>query len=60
MTVSSSRLSKYFDYYHEWRSHWSLRMHAPDGRVEHSTKPYKVVEFPAVHGLHHDYLPRAA
>ena len=32
-------LSKYLGYYHEWRLHRSLGIDAPDGRVEHSTKP---------------------
>ncbi len=53
-------LSKYIRYYHEWRLHRSLGMDAPDGRIERWSKPNQVVEFSAVHGLHHYYLPRAA
>ena len=53
-------LANYFGYYHEWRVHRSLDMDTPDYRVQKSTKPNNVVEFPAVRGLHHYYLPRAA
>lgn len=53
-------LLQYFTYYHEWRVHRSLEMDAPDHRVEQLANPNNVVEFPAVRGLHHYYLPRAA
>ena len=53
-------LLQYFTYYHEWRVHRSLEMDAPDRRVEQLANPNNVVEFPAVRGLHHYYLPRAA
>jgi len=33
---------------------------APDGRPVRAAESCKVVELPAVHGLHHVYLPRAA
>ena len=32
----------------------------PDGRPVRAPEPSNVVEFPAVHGLHHVYLPKAA
>jgi transposase InsO family protein len=54
------RLSRYLAYYHEWRPHRSLDMDAPDGRSVQSAKPGQVIEFPAVHGLHHYYLPQVA
>jgi transposase InsO family protein len=53
-------LRLYVKYYHEWRLHRSLRMDAPDCRAERSALPGNVVSFPAVRGLHHYYLPRAA
>jgi hypothetical protein len=33
---------------------------APDGRPLRAAEPCDVVEFPAVHGLYHVYLPKAA
>jgi hypothetical protein len=33
---------------------------APDGRPVRSAEPKHVIEFPAVQGLHHYYLPKAA
>ena len=53
-------LSRYIDYYHHWRTHRSLDMDAPNGRSFHSVGSGNVIEFPAVHGLHHYYLPKAA
>jgi len=53
-------LSSYLDYYHPWRTHQSLQRDAPDGRPICSAKPGEVIERPAVHGLHHYYLPAAA
>ncbi len=53
-------LSRYTDYYHHWRTHRSLDMDAPDGRSFYSVESSNVIEFPAVHGLHHYYLPKAA
>jgi class 3 adenylate cyclase len=32
----------------------------PDGRPVRSAEPKHVIEFPAVQGLHHYYLPKAA
>ena len=53
-------MSSYLDYYHPWRTHQSLDRDAPKGRPERAAEPSNAVEFPAVHGLHHVYLPRAA
>jgi len=53
-------LSCYLDYYHPWRTHRSLDRDAPDGRPIRVAEPCNVLEFPAVHGLHHVYLPKAA
>ena len=53
-------MSSYLDYYHPWRTHQFLDSDAPDGRLVLAAEPYDVVEFPAVDGLHHVYLPKAA
>jgi len=53
-------LSSYLDYYHPWRTHRSLDRDAPDGRPVRISEPCNVLEFPAVNGLHHFYLPKAA
>jgi hypothetical protein len=53
-------LRGYFAYYHQWRPHRSLEMDSPDGRSVHSPKLGEIIEFPAVHGLHHYYLRKAA
>ncbi|MGH1482860.1 MAG: integrase core domain-containing protein [Geminicoccales bacterium] len=53
-------LRGYFVYYHAWRPHRSLRMDAPDGRAICRPEQGKIIEFPAVRGLHHDYLREAA
>ena len=53
-------LSSYLDYYHPCRTHQSLNNDAPDGRSVRASQPWNVVEFPAVNGLHHVYLPKAA
>jgi len=37
-----------------------FRIEPGGGRPVRATKPCNVVEFPAVHGLHHFYLPKAA
>jgi len=52
-------MSSYLDYYHLWRTHQSLDRDAPDGRPAGAAEPCNVVECPAVHGLHHVYLPKA-
>jgi transposase InsO family protein len=53
-------LRSYFAYYHQWRPHRSLEMDSPDGRSIHSPELGEIIEFPAVHGLHHYYLRKAA
>jgi hypothetical protein len=53
-------MSSFLDYYRLWRTHQSLGRDAPEGRPVRATEPCNVVEFPAVHGLHHFYLPKAA
>ena len=53
-------LRGYFAYYHQWRPHRSLEMDSPDGRSVHSPELGEIIEFPAVHGLHHYYLRCAA
>ncbi len=53
-------LRGYFAYYHQWRPHRSLEMDSPDGRSVHSPEMGEIIEFPAVHGLHHYYLRKAA
>jgi transposase InsO family protein len=53
-------LRGYFAYYHRWRPHRSLEMDSPDGRSIHSPELGEIIEFPAVHGLHHTYLRKAA
>ena len=53
-------LSAYLDYYHPWRTHRSLAGDAPNHRPVRPAKPAQVAAFPAVHGLHHYYLPKVA
>ena len=53
-------LASYVGYYNEWRVHRSLDMDAPRQRVKKRSNPSNVVELPAVDGLHHYYIPRAA
>ncbi len=53
-------LRSYFAYYHQWRPHRSLEMDSPDGRPVHSPELGGIIEFPAVHGLHHHCLRKAA
>ncbi|MGB5201696.1 MAG: integrase core domain-containing protein [Sedimenticolaceae bacterium] len=53
-------LSSYLDYHHLWQTHQSLNGDAPHGRPLRAAEPSDVVEFPAVQGLHHVYLPTPA
>jgi hypothetical protein len=53
-------LSAYLNYYHPWRTHRSLAGDAPDHRPVRPAKSAQVVDFPAVHELHHYYLPKVA
>ena len=53
-------LSSYLVYYRPWRTHRSLDRVAPDGRPVRSAESGQVMEFPAVRGPHHYFLPQAA
>jgi putative transposase len=53
-------LSDYLDYYPTWRTHQSFAGDTPDRRRARLVRPTQVAEFPALHGLHHYYLPNAA
>jgi len=53
-------MSSYLDYYHPWRTHQPLNGDAPHRRPLRAAEPCDVVELPAVHGLHHVYLPKQA
>ena len=46
-------LTRYFDYYHRWRTHLSLGMDSPESRLVQAQALGKVVEFPEVGGFHH-------
>ena len=50
----------YLNYYHDWRTHLSLSMDAPNPRVAHPPDRGRVVAFPEVGGLHHHYERLAA
>lgn len=53
-------LKTYVAYYNRWRTHQSLKGDAPDTRPVRPASPARIAEIPAVHGLHHYYLPEAA
>jgi transposase InsO family protein len=53
-------LTRYFDYYHRWRTHLSLEMDTPESRLVQRPAFGKVVQFPEVDGLHHHYERLAA
>jgi transposase InsO family protein len=53
-------LETYSAYYNQWRTHRSLEGDAPDLRPVRRAGTKEIAEFPAVHGLHHYYLPKAA
>jgi len=53
-------LTRYFNYYHCWRTHLSLGMDSPESRSVQSPELGKVVQFPEVGGLHHHYERVAA
>jgi transposase InsO family protein len=48
-------VARYLDYYHDWRTHLSLSMDAPNLRVVHPPEQGRVVQFPDIGGLHHHY-----
>jgi hypothetical protein len=53
-------LANYFQYYHRWRTHFSLAMDSPDTRPVQPPGQGAVVAFPDVGGLHHHYERMAA
>jgi putative transposase len=53
-------LTPYFAYHHEWRTHLSLGKDAPEPRRIQPPQEGRVIEIPAVGGLHHHYERRAA
>ena len=53
-------IGRYLDYYHDWRTHLSLSMDAPNPRVVHPPARGRVVAFPELGGLHHHYERLAA
>jgi putative transposase len=53
-------VARYLDYYHDWRTHLSLSMDAPNPRVVHPPEQGRVVQFPDIGGLHHHYERLAA
>lgn len=48
-------LTRYFAYYHEWRTHLSLAMDCPEPRPIQRAEPGKVIVVPELGGLHHHY-----
>ena len=53
-------LTRYFGYYHRWRTHLSLGMDSPESRSVQPPALGTVVQFPEVGGLHHHYERLAA
>jgi len=53
-------LTRYFYYYHRWRTHLSLEMDSPESRLVQLPALGKVVQFPEVGGIHHYYERLAA
>ena len=53
-------VARYLDYYHDWRTHLSLSMDAPNPRIVHPPDRGRVVAFPELGGLHHHYERLAA
>jgi putative transposase len=53
-------VGRYLDYYHDWRTHLSLSMDAPNPRVVHPPDRGRVFAFPELGGLHHHYERLAA
>ena len=52
--------ARYLIYYHDWRTHLSLSMDAPNPRMVHPPDRGRVVAFPELGGLHHHYERLAA
>jgi transposase InsO family protein len=53
-------VARYLDYYHDWRTHLSLSMDAPNPRPVHAPERGRVVEVAELGGLHHHYERIAA
>jgi putative transposase len=53
-------LARYFEYYHQSRTHLALDKDAPDARSIQLSEAGRIVEIPKVGGLHHRYIRRAA
>ena len=53
-------LSEYTDYYNRVRTHLSLEKDAPETRVSQTPEQGRVIRFPRVGGLHHEYSRMAA
>src|SRR5216683_3512921 len=53
-------VARYLAYYHDWRTHLSLSMDAPNPRIVHPPDGGRVVAFPELGGLHHHYERLAA
>ena len=53
-------IGRYLAYYHDWRTHLSLSMDAPNPRFVHPQAQGRVVAFPEVGGLHHHFERLAA
>ena len=53
-------LSRYFRYYHNYRTHLSLEKDAPEPRPIQAGSLGEAIEYPEVGGLHHHYGRRAA
>ncbi len=54
------RLTRYFAYYHQARTHLALDKDAPDVRPIGLPEAGKIVQVPEVGGLHHRYVRLAA
>jgi putative transposase len=53
-------LARYFEYYHQSRTHLALDKDAPYARPVELSQAGRIVEIPEVGGLHHRYVRRAA
>ncbi len=53
-------VARYLDYYHNWRTHLSLSMDAPNPRTVHPPERGKAVEVTNFGELHHHYERLAA
>jgi hypothetical protein len=53
-------LTRYFRYYHKFRTHLSLEKDAPEPRAIQGTDLGPVIEVSEVGGLHHHYERRTA